>query len=65
MMDIKLYRIYSKASLILMLSYARGRLRDNKQIMTNKNPSPWQDTFVEEEMNKAKLSGQIAMHGNG
>ena len=41
------------------------RLLDNRRIMAGKIPSPWQDTFSEEEMNKAKLNGQRAMHGQG
>ena len=41
------------------------RLLDNRRIMASKVPSPWQDTFAEEEMDEAKLSRQRAMHRQG
>ena len=41
------------------------RLLDNKRIMNSKKPSPWTDTFAEEEMNQAERREQILKFGDG
>ena len=59
-----IFRSFSQSDPLICTKEA-FRLLDNRRIMASKVPSPWQDTFAEEEMDEAKLSRQRAMHGSG